>query len=125
MHSTTCLVPHSGIFLTCSGAACAARGGPVGSAACRRYPVQHQVSCIVAVAYEGADDAEHKVGPRTANAGDDAVACEAAGDIECGFGPSTNGLRPPGDVALHRKGPERDLLRCLRSIGESRSRKSQ
>jgi hypothetical protein len=48
------------------------------------------------VAYEGADDAEHKVGPRTANAGDDAVACEAAGDIECGFGPSTNGLRPPG-----------------------------
>ena len=95
MHSTTCLVPHSGIFLKCSGAVCAARG-PVGSAACLRYPVQHQVSCIVAVAYEGTDDAEHKAGPRTANAGDDAVACEAAGDIECGFGPSTNGLRPPG-----------------------------
>jgi hypothetical protein len=33
MHSTTCLVPHSGFFLTCSGAVCAARG-PVGSAAC-------------------------------------------------------------------------------------------
>ena len=30
-----------------------------------------------------------------------------------------------GEVALHRKGPERDLLRCLRSSGESRSRKSQ
>ena len=29
-----------------------------------------------------------------------------------------------GGVALHRKGPERDLLRCLRSIGESRSRRS-
>jgi hypothetical protein len=27
--------------------------------------------------------------------------------------------------AFSRKGPERDLLRCLRSSGESRSRKSQ
>jgi hypothetical protein len=32
---------------------------------------------------------------------------------------------PHGKVALHRKGPERDLLRCLRSIGETRSHKSQ
>ena len=30
-----------------------------------------------------------------------------------------------GEVALHRKGPERDLIRCLRSIGESRSHKSK
>jgi hypothetical protein len=30
-----------------------------------------------------------------------------------------------GGVALHRKGPERDLIRCLRSIGESRSHKSK
>ena len=30
-----------------------------------------------------------------------------------------------GEVALHRKGPERDLIRCLRTIGESRSHKSQ
>jgi hypothetical protein len=31
-------------------------------------------------------------------------------------------LRPPGrgDVALHRKGPQRDLFRCLRSIDDSR-----
>jgi hypothetical protein len=34
-------------------------------------------------------------------------------------------LKGGGEVALHRKGPERDLLRCLRSIGESRSRKSR
>jgi hypothetical protein len=34
-------------------------------------------------------------------------------------------LEEGGEVALHRKGPERDLLRCLRSSGESCSRKSQ
>jgi hypothetical protein len=32
---------------------------------------------------------------------------------------------PGGEVALHRKGPERGLVRCLRSIGESRSHKSK
>jgi hypothetical protein len=31
--------------------------------------------------------------------------------------------RGGGGVALHRKGPERDLIRCLRSIGEGRSHK--
>jgi hypothetical protein len=57
MHSTTCLVPHSGIFLKCSGAVCAARG-PVGSAAChcwlhRPMPATSYNSHQLCTSYQG------------------------------------------------------------------------